>query len=56
MKNGKIIKICEEKLIFLNYASSTKTTYIHYISEFVSNLDKQVAHINAKDFQNYVDN
>jgi len=38
MLNNKIIKICEQKLIFLNYSNNTKNIYIHYIKEFISSI------------------
>lgn len=56
MLNNKIIKICEQKLIFLNYSNNTKNIYIHYIKEFISSIEKQVVHLNSTDFQNYIDN
>lgn len=56
MLNDKIIKICEQKLIFLNYSNNTKNIYIHYIKEFISSIEKQIVHLNSLDFQNYIDN
>lgn len=56
MLNNKIIKICEQKLIFLNYSNNTKNIYIHYIKEFISSIEKQIVHLNSTDFQNYIDN
>lgn len=56
MKNQKIIKICKQKLIFLNYSKNTQKTYIHYISEFISKIEKQYAHLNTNDIQHYIDN
>lgn len=55
MLNNKIIKICEQKLIFLNYSNNTKNIYIHYIKEFISSIEKQIVHLNSMDFQNYID-
>jgi len=55
MKNGKIIKICELKFIYLNYSIHTKEIYIHYIKQFIETLDKQIIHCNHNDFQNYLD-
>jgi len=55
--NNKIIKICEQKFIYLNYSPRTKNIYIHYIKEFLCTFgDKQVIHLNSKDFQSYLDN
>ena len=56
MLNRKIIKICEQKFIYLNYSNRTKDIYIHYIKEFLSSINKQVIHLNSKDFQSYLDN
>ena len=57
MINQKIIKICEQKLIYLNYAENTRNTYLFYIEQFVeSRVDKQIIHSNSKDFQSYLDN
>lgn len=57
MKNQKIIKICEQKFIYLNYSPRTKDNYISHIKRFLHSLcDKQIAHCNANDFQTYLDN
>ena len=56
MLNQKIIKICEQKFIYLNYSNKTKDIYIHYIKKFLSSINKQVIHLNSKDFQTYLDN
>jgi site-specific recombinase XerD len=55
--NNKIIKICEQKFIYLNYSPRTKNIYIHYIEHFLKTIGrKQVIHLNSKDFQSYLDN
>ena len=55
--NQKIIKICEEKFIYLNYSPRTKDNYLSHIKNFLNSIgDKQVIHCNAKDFQSYLDN
>lgn len=55
--NEKIIKICEEKFIYLNYSEKTKENYILHIKKFLNFLGtKQIIHCNSKDFQNYLDN
>jgi integrase/recombinase XerD len=57
MKNGKIIKICEQKLIYLNYSQRTIENYLPHITRFLNTLgDKQVIHCNSTDFQSYLDN
>lgn len=56
MKNQKIIKICEEKFIYLNYSPRTRDNYISHIRPFLECLgDKQVIHCNSQDFQSYLD-
>ena len=55
--NQKIIKICEQKLIYLNYSPRTATLYLNYIQKFINSIgDKQIIHLNSKDFQSYLDN
>jgi integrase/recombinase XerD len=56
MLNEKIIKICEQKFIYLNYSPKTKKNYMYHIVNFVKSFDRQIVHLNAKDFQNYLDN
>jgi site-specific recombinase XerD len=56
MKNQKIIRICEEKFIYLNYSPRTRDNYISHIKPFLESLgDKQIIHCNSSDFQNYLD-
>lgn len=55
MLNDKIIRICEQKLIFLNYSNRTSSIYVHYISKFINSVNKQYVHLNANDFQSYID-
>ena len=55
--NNKIIKICEEKFIYLNYSPRTKDNYLSHIKQFLKSIgDKQVIHLSSKDFQSYLDN
>jgi len=54
MLNNKIIRICKEKLIFLNFSNNTISIYLHYINEFVMGFDKQIIHLNSNDFQSYI--
>lgn len=57
MLNEKIIKICEQKFIYLNYSNRTKEIYIHYIKKFISYFpNTQIIHLNSKQFQTYLDN
>lgn len=55
--NQKIIKICEQKFIYLNYSQRTKDNYLKHIKDFLKSLgNRQVIHCNANDFQSYLDN
>lgn len=56
MLNSKIIKICNQKLINLNYSENTKKVYLHYIEDFINCLTKQIVHLSSSDFQEYIDN
>jgi valyl-tRNA synthetase len=54
--NDKIIKICEQKFIYLNYSNKTKDNYLSHIKKFLETIgDKQVCHLSSKDFQKYLD-
>lgn len=56
MLNEKIIKICEQKFIYLNYSSRTKDNYLSHIKRFIASIgDKQIIHLNSNDFQSYLD-
>ena len=35
MKNEKIIKICEQKFIYLNYSKRTQDNYMSHIKRFI---------------------
>lgn len=54
MKNDKILKICEQKFNFLNYAENTIRCYSFYISEFLEDVNKPYQHLVSYDFQNYL--
>jgi integrase/recombinase XerD len=57
MKNQKIIKICEQKFIYLNYSPRTKENYISHIKHFIDSMgDKQIIHCSSDDFKNYLNN
>ena len=57
MKNEKIIKICEQKFIYLNYSPRTRGNYLSHIKTFLNNIgNKQIIHLSSKDFQGYLDN
>ena len=54
--NNKIIKICEEKFIYLNYSPRTVENYLSHIRGFLERVGyRQVIHLSAKDFQSYLD-
>jgi hypothetical protein len=47
MINEKIIKICEQKFIYLNYSDRTKSSYMSNIKEFIKYIkNKQIIHCN----------
>ena len=55
--NKKIIKICEQKFIYLNYSPRTRGNYLSHIKTFLNNIgNKQIIHLSSKDFQGYLDN
>ena len=57
MLNEKIIKICEQKFIYLNYSPRTKENYMYHIKDFIKSIgDKQIIHLNSKHFKDYLDN
>lgn len=57
MLNEKIIKICEQKFIYLNYSLRTSENYMYHIKDFIRSVgERQVIHLNSKDFQIYLDN
>jgi len=57
MLNEKIIKICEQKFIYLNYSPQTSENYMYHIKKFINSVgERQVIHLNSKDFQSYLDN
>jgi site-specific recombinase XerD len=48
------LKICEQKLNYLNYSKLTTKCYLGYISEFLRKQEKSASHLNSKDFQDYL--
>lgn len=54
-KGKATLKKCKQKLNYLNYSDNTVKIYIHYIREFLQGQTKSTAHLNAEDFQNYLD-
>lgn len=55
-KGKATLKICSQKLNYLNYSQNTIKIYLHYINEFLQNIDKPTIHCNSTDFQNYLEN
>lgn len=54
--NQKIIKICEQKFIYLNYSPKTRDNYLSHIKRFLNDIgDRQIIHLSSKDFQSYLD-
>ncbi|GAB4165868.1 MAG: hypothetical protein Tsb0033_27730 [Winogradskyella sp.] len=51
-----LYKIVERKLYYLRYAKNTIDSYLFYIEEFEISVGKHYSRLNAKDFQNYIDN
>lgn len=57
MLNEKIIRVCEQKFIYLNYSTQTKQNYMYHIMAFIKSIgERQIIHLNSKDFQSYLDN
>lgn len=54
-KGISTLKICEQKLKYLNYADSTIECYLGYIDKFLKAQEKSPSHLNSKDFQSYLD-
>jgi len=50
------LKICKQKLNYLNYSPRTIENYLGHISRFITSQTKSAAHLNSKDFQYYLDN
>lgn len=55
MKNEKIIRIANQKLIYLKYSKHTVKCYLYYIDEFVRSITKQYIHLNMSDFNKYLE-
>lgn len=55
-KGKSTLKICEQKLNYFNYSKNTIKCYLHYIDEFLKLQTKSAKHLNANDFQSYLDN
>lgn len=56
MKKTDYYEICKQKLKYLRYADSTKSTYLHYIKQFLNEIKVSPTKLNSREFQNYLDN
>lgn len=56
IKGDSTLKICEQKLKYLNYSQRTISNYLSHISRFIKSQDKSCKHLTATDFQLYLDN
>lgn len=54
-KYDELLRICNQKLKYLNYSERTVNSYCHYISKFLNKIGKYPQHLVSKDFQNYLD-
>lgn len=54
-KGLSTLKICEQKLNYLNYSDRTKNNYLSHISRFLKSQSKFCAHLSSQDFQSYLD-
>ena len=55
-KGKSTLKICEQKLNYLNYSKNTINNYLSHIKVFIEKQSKSTLHLNSKDFQDYLDN
>ena len=55
-KGDSMLKICKQKLNYLNYSNSTIKCYLYYINKFLKAQIKSPKHLNSRDFQSYLDN
>jgi site-specific recombinase XerD len=55
-KGQATLKICEQKFNYLNYSKRTSDNYLSHIKRFLQTQIKSAAHLNAADFQSYLDN
>ena len=55
-KGKSTLKVCEQKLKYLNYSKRTADNYMSHISRFLKTQEKSFLHLNSNDFQTYLDN
>lgn len=56
MKKLNYYEICKQKLKYLNYSDRTIKSYLHYINQFLSNVNIPPTRLTSSDFQSYLDN
>ena len=54
MKKSEIIQDSLSKLQYLNYSDNTIKIYLHYINEFLLNINVTYSRLSAKDIQFYL--
>lgn len=54
-KGESTLKICEQKLKYLNYSKRTSQNYLSHIRKFLNAQEKSAVHLNSEDFQRYLD-
>jgi site-specific recombinase XerD len=54
-KGESTLKICEQKLKYLNYSKRTSQNYLSHIRKFLISQEKSAIHLNSEDFQRYLD-
>ena len=55
-KGKTTLKICKQRLNYLNYSKNTIKCYLWYIDEFLKSQTKSAQHLSSNDFQSYLDN
>ena len=54
-KGVSTLKICKQKLKYLNYSKRTEDNYLSHISRFLNSQGKSPFHLSSSDFQKYLD-
>lgn len=55
-KGNSTLKICKERLNYLNYSPKTIDSYLYHIKKFLKSQTKSTSHLTSSDFQSYLDN
>lgn len=56
MKKIDYYEICVQKLKYLNYSNRTSQIYLHYINNFLNEINVCPTRLTSKNFQTYLDN